>query len=59
MIRNLCFGLVGAVALASTANAADMYRVPEGGGLKDAPYVPNSWTGLLCRRQWRSRIERN
>jgi hypothetical protein len=36
-----------AVLAAGQANAADIYRAPEGGGLKDAPYVPaNSWTGF-------------
>jgi outer membrane immunogenic protein len=38
--------LTSAVALAS-ANAADMYRAPAGGGFKDGPYVPvASWTGF-------------
>jgi outer membrane immunogenic protein len=38
--------LTSAVALAS-ANAADMYRAPAGGGFKDGPYIPvASWTGF-------------
>jgi outer membrane immunogenic protein len=38
--------LTSAVALAS-ANAADLYRGPAGGGYKDGPYVPvASWTGF-------------
>ncbi len=46
MIRNAVLGLVGAVALMSSANAADMYA-PSGGGLKDGP-VYDSWTGLYA-----------
>ncbi|MFZ1109173.1 MAG: outer membrane protein [Rhodomicrobium sp.] len=38
--------LTSALALAS-ANAADLYRGPVGGGLKDGPYVPvATWTGF-------------
>jgi outer membrane immunogenic protein len=38
--------LTSAVALAS-ANAADLYRGPAGGGLKDGPYIPvATWTGF-------------
>lgn len=48
-LRSGVLGLVftSAIALAS-ANAADMYRAPEGGGLKDGPfYAPvNSWAGF-------------
>ena len=35
--------LASAVAIVS-ANAADMYRAPEGGGYKDTPVV-EPWTG--------------
>ncbi len=45
-VRSILLGTVGAVAMLSSAYAADMYRAPEGGGLKD-DYVPvNSWTGF-------------
>jgi outer membrane immunogenic protein len=48
MLRRTLFGLVSAVALITSANAADMYRAPEGvGGYKDGPaYVANTWTGF-------------
>jgi outer membrane immunogenic protein len=40
--------LTSAVALAS-ANAADLYRGPAGGGLKDGPYIPvATWTGFYA-----------
>lgn len=45
MIRNIVLGLAGAVALISSANAADMY-VPNG-GYKDGPVYDN-WTGLYA-----------
>lgn len=45
MIRNTVLGLVGAVALISSANAADMYA--PAGGLKDGPAY-DSWTGLYA-----------
>jgi outer membrane immunogenic protein len=37
--------LTSVVALAS-ANAADMYPAPAGGGYKDTPYVGVNWSGL-------------
>jgi outer membrane immunogenic protein len=49
MIRNLCFGVTGAVAIASAANAADMYRAPEGGGgYKDGPAYVAPWAGFYA-----------
>ena len=40
--------LASAVAIAS-ANAADMYRAPEGGGYKDGPaFVAVNWSGLYA-----------
>jgi outer membrane immunogenic protein len=47
MLRHTLFALVSSAALVTSANAADIYRVPEGvGGLKD-PYVPAAiWTGF-------------
>jgi outer membrane immunogenic protein len=44
MIRSAVFGLAGAVALISSANAADMYV---NGGLKDGPAY-DSWTFLYA-----------
>jgi outer membrane immunogenic protein len=42
----MVLGAVSAAALTLSANAADMYRAPEGpGGLKDGPYAP-SWAGF-------------
>jgi outer membrane immunogenic protein len=48
MIRNLCIGLMGAVALVTSAKAADVY--PRGGGsLKDGPsYAGVSWAGFYA-----------
>jgi len=41
-------GAVSAAALTLSANAADIYRAPEGpGGLKDGPYAP-SWAGFYA-----------
>jgi outer membrane immunogenic protein len=39
------FTLTSVAALAS-ANAADMYPAPAGGGYKDTPYVGVNWSGL-------------
>jgi outer membrane immunogenic protein len=40
--------LTSVVALAS-ANAADMYRAPMGGGMKDGPYMPvATWAGFYA-----------
>jgi len=47
MLRIGIIGAVSALALTVSANAADMYRAPVGGGLKDGPYVPvATWTGF-------------
>jgi len=45
MIRTTLIGLTGAIALATAANAADIYS---GGGLKDGPVAleANTWTGF-------------
>ncbi len=45
MIRNTILGLVSAVALISSANAADMYT--PSGGSKDGP-VYDGWTGVYA-----------
>ncbi len=47
MLRLIVLSAASAIALASAANAADMYRAPESAGsFKDA-YVPaDSWTGF-------------
>jgi len=47
MIRNTLLGLVSAVALISSANAADMYvpSAPAAGGYKDGPAPVSSWAG--------------
>ncbi len=46
MFRSSVFGLVSAVALMASANAADVYRKDEG-GYKDGPvYLANTWTGF-------------
>ncbi|ADP71043.1 outer membrane protein [Rhodomicrobium vannielii ATCC 17100] len=47
MIRLGIIGTVSAIALTVSANAADLYRAPAGGGLKDAPYVA-TWTGFYA-----------
>ncbi len=47
MIRNAVLGLVSAVALVSSANAADVYVPAAPGGYKDGPvFVPNIWAGF-------------
>jgi outer membrane immunogenic protein len=43
MIRSMLLGAVSAVAMLSSASAADMYA---GGGYKDEPVVVNSWAGF-------------
>jgi outer membrane immunogenic protein len=49
MFRAGILGAVGALALTVSANAADIYRAPAGGGLKDGPYVPvAAWTGFYA-----------
>jgi outer membrane immunogenic protein len=46
MLRSFLLGSVGAIALASTAFAADMYKAPEGAGsFKDGPVIA-TWNGL-------------
>ncbi len=48
MLRSVVLGAVSVIALTVSANAADMYRAPDGpGGYKDGPYVPVAvWTGF-------------
>jgi outer membrane immunogenic protein len=46
MFRRILLAAAGAIAVAGAASAADIYRAPEGGGYKDAPYVGVNWSGL-------------
>jgi outer membrane immunogenic protein len=47
MLRQVLLGLLGAAAVAGSANAADMYRAPEAvGGYKDDPVSYVSWAGF-------------
>ncbi len=47
MIRKTVLGVIGALSIAGTANAADIYRREAVGGYKDGPvYVANTWTGF-------------
>src|SRR5215469_15465510 len=46
MLRRIVITAASAVVLAASANAADMYRAPAGGGYKDMPYVGVNWSGL-------------
>jgi outer membrane immunogenic protein len=47
MLRLGLLGAVSALALTASANAADLYRGPAGGGYKDGPYAPvATWTGF-------------
>jgi outer membrane immunogenic protein len=48
MIYRLIATAASAVALISAANAADIYRAPEGVSYKDAPYVATSWAGFYA-----------
>jgi outer membrane immunogenic protein len=45
MLHRVILTAASVVALATAANAADMYR-PAAGGYKDVPYVGVSWSGL-------------
>ncbi|MGA7323491.1 MAG: outer membrane beta-barrel protein [Rhodomicrobium sp.] len=48
-MRRLLLGAVGCLALASAANAADMYVAPPlSGGYKDAPVPVATWTGFYA-----------
>ncbi len=50
-LRPVGFGVVLASAvslLAMSANAADMYRAPEGGGYKDGPVYESVWAGFYA-----------
>ncbi|MGO9174392.1 MAG: outer membrane protein [Rhodomicrobium sp.] len=47
MIRRVLFTAVSVAAMATGANAADMYRAPDAGGYKDGPAAPAvSWAGF-------------
>ncbi|MFZ1109172.1 MAG: outer membrane beta-barrel protein [Rhodomicrobium sp.] len=47
MLRLGILSAVSALALTASANAADLYRGPADGGLKDGPYIPvATWTGF-------------
>jgi outer membrane immunogenic protein len=47
MLRLGILSAASALAITVSANAADLYRAPIGGGLKDGPYVPAAtWTGF-------------
>ncbi len=48
MFRSMVVGTVGALALTVSANAADLYRGPAGGGYKDGPVEYDSWTGVYA-----------
>jgi outer membrane immunogenic protein len=49
MFRNLFTTVASVIALASAADAADMYRAPEAGGYKDGPaYVAVNWSGFYA-----------
>lgn len=50
MFRNFVITAVSVVAFAAAANAADMYRAPDGGGgYKDGPaYVAVNWSGFYA-----------
>ena len=45
MLHRVILTAASVVALATAANAADMYR-PAEGGYKDVPYVGVNWSGL-------------
>ncbi len=45
MLHRVILTAASVVALATAANAADMYR-PSAGGYKDVPYVGVNWSGL-------------
>lgn len=51
MIRNTVLGLVGAVALISSASAADMYVPSAAGGYKDEPAYAYNWSGFYVGAQ--------
>ncbi len=53
MIRNSVLGLAGAVALISSANAADLYAPAASGpgGYKDAPVYAYDWSGFYVGAQ--------
>jgi outer membrane immunogenic protein len=47
MNHSVVLGAVSAIALISSASAADLYRAPVGGSLKDPVYAPvDTWTGF-------------
>jgi outer membrane immunogenic protein len=46
MLRRMLLAATSVIALAGAANAADIYRAPEGVSYKDTPYVGVSWSGL-------------
>jgi outer membrane immunogenic protein len=47
MIRSIVIGAASAVAIVSSANAADLYKASPAGGYKDSGYVPvDTWTGF-------------
>ena len=45
MLHRVILTAASVVALATAANAADMYR-PSAGGYKDVPYVGVNWSGV-------------
>ena len=47
MLHRVILTAASVVALATAANAADMYR-PSAGGYKDVPYVGVNWSGLYA-----------
>jgi outer membrane immunogenic protein len=46
MLRRILFAASSVIALTGAANAADIYRAPEGASYKDTPYLGVSWSGL-------------
>jgi outer membrane immunogenic protein len=46
MLRRLLLAALSVIALTGAANAADIYRAPEGVSYKDTPYLGVNWSGL-------------
>ncbi len=48
MLKRALLASVGVFVLSVGANAADLYRAPEGGSLKDTPVYSPVWTGFYA-----------
>jgi len=46
MLRCFLLAATSVIALTASANAADIYRAPEGVSYKDTPYLGVNWSGL-------------